>query len=198
MNWDLTLCLAASMPDMGEIWTTPKDGCYYPHVAGKATECQRSQTTYASHRIGRCLFKVIVSSTLCTGVCRAPKQWFSIGGNRVSSPPLETFANVWQHFWLSWFGIEDATKILWTKARDAAKHLTVYRKLTTTKNSFVQNVSGAEVGKPPSTVRKRQTHMRESMASLEQRGWNWKEDPAKEPWTNKYFQRRSTSHGAVL
>lgn len=105
------------MPDVGEISTTLKDGCYYPHVAGKVTECQRSQTPYASHRIDTCFFKVIVSSTLCKGVCRASKQWFSIGGNRASSPPLETFDNVWQYFWLSWFGIEAATKILWTEAR---------------------------------------------------------------------------------
>lgn len=48
MHWDLTLCLAVSMPDVVEISTTLKDGCYYPHLAGKQTECQRSQATYAS------------------------------------------------------------------------------------------------------------------------------------------------------
>lgn len=59
-------------------------------------------------------------------------------------PPLQGVSgNVWRCFCLSPLGCGGAISILWAGAREAAKHATMYRAVSTTMTNLGQNVSSA-------------------------------------------------------
>lgn len=64
--------------------------------------------------------------------------------------------NVWQHpqryFWLlQWEGEEDASRILWVEAREAAKNPTVCGPVSHTRSYLVQNIKSTKDEKPQPT-----------------------------------------------
>ena len=73
---------------------------------------------------------------------------YYIGGSQRAYFVLQgTFSDVWGHFWLSCWGMGNATGIYWLESRDTAKHHTMHRTASapTVKNYLDQAVNGAAV-----------------------------------------------------
>lgn len=163
-----------------------KRWCYSPHFTGKVSECQRSQVTYANHRIDVCFSKNIASSKFCEGF------WKGFKAVVLNRGPFGVLFNPWNIWWcLEMFSsiiiwIQDAIKPSRQRPGMLLSIFQMHRKAHHNKELISVRCQWYHEWETFPPRLEKDTNLHEILWLLSNRGWDWKwrqlHTLAKEHW----------------